>query len=1050
MNMKNIPLLLIAVLVSLQMNAQTYTFETEIPSVFEFPDYGQILLSQEKSKEGKSSLMWEWSGTSTLRITDARNLNAASNSFGNRGGITFWIYNEKSRTTPLLIRFMDDDNNVCYQFDFNLTFTGWKACWMAFINMKDALGEPAKRVTGVNLTMELVAPEDEEDSRFFIDRFRIFNPLNAQTMPDAQIPENNVMVNGGTPTHWGRLWEWERLEYDTPLPQTVTAQEKDDIEKVRQHIRTAYRMSAYDGTSLIETLRKEGIGAKGTTGVKPLVTKTDPLYNKDTDYNLTDLTTTLYRLSRAYWGSKNEEAKTMFVEVMKWAMDQGFSVGSCMGGNDHYGYEIRNTFIAALWMKEPLREAGILNEVAQTIAYWSGLPETRQPYELKREQLADSWNTLLVGRLCAALMYETDAEQLRALRALYRWIDQSLCITPGTIGGIKPDFSGFHHGGHYPAYSVPGYASVGEVIGFGYETEFGISRQGKETFKEALMAVGRYSNRIDWGIGLCGRHPLSTSNRISAKAQLAFARLARAFSPLDRELASEFLRINQDAGSSFIKEFTEQGIESTSPSGFFPYNWSCFGVFRKDNWMLSLKGYNKWVWGSEIYTSANRYGRYQSYGSTQIIVGSEVDSRWEQPGWDWNRLPGTTTIHLPFERLNSPSGGTLMQRSEETFSGATDLAGEYGMFATKIKEATTATFTPSFVARKSVFCVGNRAVCIGTGIHNKQENPSYIFPTETTIFQQKLNADDESFRWNGTAITEFPYRHEETMENTAVLSDLTGNYYRIESARNVVLLKQEQESRNAETKAVTRGKFATAYIDHGIDPVNDGYEYMITLQATEEDKANMHTKPYRVLKKDNTAHIVEDIKEKVVGYALFEAYQNPEDRFILSATGETLVMLQYDETNELQMSVCDPNINIGDNSYTTTNLSAPVEKKIVLQGEWTLENPNPNVTLSGSEQDQTTVLTVSCVNGLPVHLKLHKERGTSIREEPTGTYFFVDGETLVISGNEVGNVSIYNMQGVCIRHLKKDKTVLRCTLPQGIYIVNMQFSKGSKMCKVLI
>lgn len=327
----------------------------------------------------------------------------------------------------MLIRFVDDANNVCYQFDFNLTYTGWKACWMAFINMKDALGEPAEKVTGVNLTMELVAPEDDEDSRFFIDRFKIFKPLNAQTMPDAQIPENNVVVNGGTPTHWGRLWEWEMLEYDTPLPETVTTAEKADIEKVRQNVKIAYKMSAYDATTLIETLKKEGIGAQGVVGVKPLVTKTDPQYNKVTEYNLTDLTTILYRLSRAWWGSKNEEAKVMFIEVMKWAMDQGFFIGSCMGGNDHYGYEIRNAFIASLWMKEPLREAGILDDVAKTIAYWSGLPETRQPYELERGELADSWEYIIGGTAVqAALLYETDAEQLRALRSLYRWIDQSL------------------------------------------------------------------------------------------------------------------------------------------------------------------------------------------------------------------------------------------------------------------------------------------------------------------------------------------------------------------------------------------------------------------------------------------------------------------------------------------------------------------------------------------------------------------------------------------------------------------------------------------------
>lgn len=87
--MRNIYSFFIVAFFSLQMNAQTYNFETEIPSVFEFPDLGQIMLSVEKAKEGKSSLLWEWSGTSILRITDTKNLNDANNSFSNRGELLF-------------------------------------------------------------------------------------------------------------------------------------------------------------------------------------------------------------------------------------------------------------------------------------------------------------------------------------------------------------------------------------------------------------------------------------------------------------------------------------------------------------------------------------------------------------------------------------------------------------------------------------------------------------------------------------------------------------------------------------------------------------------------------------------------------------------------------------------------------------------------------------------------------------------------------------------------------------------------------------------------
>lgn len=82
--------------------------------------------------------------------------------------------------------------------------------------------------------------------------------------------------------------------------------------------------------------------------------------------------------------------------------------------------------------------------------------------------------------------------------------------------------------------------------------------------------------------------------------------------------------------------------------------------------MVTLKGYTTDVWGSEIYRKDNRYGRYQSYGSVQIMgYPSRLASGYDENGWDWNRLPGTTTIHLPFELLDSPLPGTTMAHSKE-------------------------------------------------------------------------------------------------------------------------------------------------------------------------------------------------------------------------------------------------------------------------------------------------------------------------------------------------------------------------------------------------
>ena len=1054
--MKKPFILAAATLFSFLLNAQSYTFEDEVPDVFEQPtDAGFITLTTERSKEGAKSLLWTWYGQSTLRVTDKTSFNTANNGFSNRGGVTFWIYNEKKRDTPLHVRFVDENGNVCYQFHFNLEHTGWKACWMAFINMKDANWQKVTRVSGVNLTMEVISPveEGESDGRLFIDRFKILNSLPAQTMPDAQIPDNNYVVNSGPPTHWGRLWEWEQLEYDMPLPQAVTAEESADLKKLADNIKASYKRSALDVTNLLATLRSEGIGIEGVTPVKPLVTKNDPFYSSSKEYNLTNLTTLLNQLSRAAIGSNNAEAREMFPKVMKWAMDQGFSFGSCMGGNDHYGYEIRNTFIATLWMKDALAEAGILNEVADAISYWAALPETRQPYDLERDQLPDCWNTLTVARLCAALLYETEAEQLRAVRSLFRWVSQSLCITPGTIGGIKPDFTGFHHGGHYPAYSVPGYAAIGEMLSHACGTQFGLDTDGKETFKNALLAVGRYTNNIDWGIGVCGRHPLRGTSKISVKGQQAFAHLARAYTPVDRELAAEFLRICEDntaASTKLVNEFLALGITPAAQEGFAVFNWSCFGTFRKDNWMLSLKGFNKYVWGSEIYTSNNRYGRYQSYGSTQLIVGSEADSRWDHDGWNWNRLPGTTTIHLPFDRLNSPQSGTLMMRSTETFSGASHLLGKYGVFATKIKEGNLAYFTPSFVARKSVFCIGNRAIYIGTGINCTQTQPN-IYPVETTLFQQKLNADAESFLFEDTSMDGFPINQTEDLNAVTLFSDLIGNYYRVEAGQQVVMLKQDQTSKHSETKANTNGKFATLYISHGYNPTDASYEYMMAIQPEAAQIAGLHEKSYNVLRKDHVAHIVEDKLEGVIGYALFEPYSDENGQYVVSADEELLIMLQQGLNENLLISVCDPNINIGDDSYTTTSVSMPITKEFVLKGLWKMAIDNINISIFPNISTGTTLVVANCINGESLQFGLDKESdATSIVALSDDQNVSVEGNVLIVKGDNAVLVEVFDLQGICIKSVHKADYELRIVLPKGAFIVQQKLDGVIFRDKIII
>ncbi len=151
--------------------------------------------------------------------------------------------------------------------------------------------------------------------------------------------------------------------------------------------------------------------------------------------------------------------------------------------------------------------------------------------------------------------------------------------------------------------------------------------------------------------------------------------------------------------------FKKEGIQpAQAPQGFFVYNYGSAGIFRRADWMVTLKGYTTDVWGSEIYTKKitvtdviRVMAPCRLWGKGNPV--SRAGSGFVQEGWDWNRLPGTTTIHLPFNLLDSPLKGTTMARSKENFSGSSSLDGKNGMFAMKLAERDYENFTPDFVAR---------------------------------------------------------------------------------------------------------------------------------------------------------------------------------------------------------------------------------------------------------------------------------------------------------------------------------------------------------------
>lgn len=957
MTRKFFQLLFILTYLSSSAFAQFVSFEEEIPCNFKSSDKQELALSSSYYKEGSKSLEWKFSPNSILDIPSESVFTLEGDN-----GITLWIYNEKPQQDSLRFEFYSPNGHVSHHFGFRLYAAGWRACWISFKHMQG--DKQDKKIAGYRI----IAPN--RTGRVFIDRLTFpVKKINDRTTPDLQMPTNNSLTYRDL-WHWCRVWQWEQYQYDLPLSESLTTDEKQELATVEARLTAILDtpkapkkgISKAYSTFKAANIRPSSNGFTGAPVVAP-----DELNRRKGELSWNDLEDMLSGFAYdAYYNHSAQSAKNYFL-VWDYAINQGFAFGSGMGTNHHYGYQVRKIYTTAWLMRDAIWKAPNRDNILSALIFWSALQETRIPFQYGRDELLDSWHTLLMAKTVSALLFVDERERARALAGLSRWLSGSLQYSPGTIGGIKVDGTTFHHGGFYPAYTTGVLAMVGQFIALTSHTRYVPTMEARQVLKSAFISMRNYCNIYEWGIGISGRHPFGGSmkeNDVAAFAYLALAGdLSGESNTFDHHLAADYMRLcNNDTPEAIY--FRKEGITpAKAPQGFFVYNYGSAGIFRRNDWMVTLKGYTTDVWGSEIYRKDNRYGRYQSYGSVQIMgYPSRKASGFDENGWDWNRLPGTTTIHLPFDLLDSPLPGTTMAHSKENFSGSSSLEGKNGMFAMKLMERNLKNFTPDFVARKSVFCFNNRMICLGTGISNSNAS----FPTETTLFQSTFQKGKSDI-YVDSKLKDVPFHQELNDGKRHCIQDGYNNYYLV-NGDNVQIQIARQDSHHEKNRAKTQGTFASAYINHGAAPQNAGYEYMVLIQPSPKElDAARRKAPYQILHKDSIAHVVIDKQTGITAYAAFETYLPQKDELFLSIPAETMVMQKQSGSN-LLLSVCDPNLNISEKAFTTKEPSRPIEKKLILKGQWKCKTLQEDVTVEVGQTE--TVLTVTCRHGQPIEFIL--------------------------------------------------------------------------------
>jgi hypothetical protein len=258
------------------------------------------------------------------------------------------------------------------------------------------------------------------------------------------------------------------------------------------------------------------------------------------------------------------------------------------------------------------------------------------------------------------------------------------------------------------------------------------------------------------------------------------------------------------------------------------------------NYYLSAKIISKRTYGTESLNGENIKGYYLPLGATNIkTTGFEYNKIF--PVWDWNRVPGTTalqnadaaTLKGYLVGVNQYGGGV-----SNGAEGIIAFSGEY----------------QSLQARKSYFFMDNVMVCLGSGITTPQYNNVI-----TSVNQCYLKGIPELI--NHRSVRPLNQEKETILNLKGVFNDGVGYYFPAKQSVTVQRLSQSGTWRsinNAGSDSLITSNVFSVWLNHGMQPVNQSYAYMVLPGKTLAGFKKWMVKPLVTIVKNDS--IVQAIK----------------------------------------------------------------------------------------------------------------------------------------------------------------------------------------------
>lgn len=937
------------------VNAQTIT-ETNSDQVNTLwsSQGGKIEKSEVSRLYKKNAIAWKWQANSILSVQNLPK-NAVKNE---RSTFLLWIYNPIALKDSLHIKAAQDEHNF-FSFNVGLNFKGWRTVWVMFHRDMKKNGAPEQ----INM-LSITPPSSADKGILYFQDARIIEEINPRSpMQDEQVPYVNKGVENTANAHWSALYYFSQFpqpDYSKPAPPLPysTARELDSIQKREEAI--IFEQNKLPKNITLQSLQEEVKWwdihkINGIYVGKPIFSMNDKEILKKEQLlskNIKDYTTLMLNIALKKAKSNNPSEKKelthLFLSLLDYMHYQGWAYGSGMGALHHLGYNFQGYYASCLLMKEEIEAEGLLKQTNEDMYWFSGLGRIFQPKEELPHANLDVFNTILNGMLCSVLMSESLQQKNERMHAFSRWLSANMLPITSIKGAFKPDGAVVHHGTLYPAYGIGGIKGLSEVVYALHGTEFSVSTEAFNSFKNILLTMHRYANPRHWPISLAGRHP--TGNfKVSPYPFLMAARAAN--NGWDKELASAYILIRNSAKDQWTQKFQEKGISAHYPQGHWNVNYGVLDIHRREDWLLTIRGHNRYFVTHESYPGHNVFGRFLTYGHLEVLFNENnkdnPPSHFQDKGWDWSLIPGATTLKLPIDSMRANiinaddySGVEEMLLSDEVFAGGTNLNNQ-GLFAMKL-HGNDKYNMGSFWANKSWFSFDDIVIALGSDIKNNRTDAE----TRTTLFQNYLGNEAKDLQKAGDW-TQKKCWFASQAKNAYL--DSRGIGYIIPNPKGLTLYKGLQDSRDQKDQGKTSGYFETLTLNHGSAPKNARYEYVMKIKTTPKAlnhfaKAIKKHQVYEILQQDLNIHSIWYKPLNIKAFSIFRANTPIQDSLLHSVDKPSLIMYQSSKkTSGYEIALTNPDIGFFEGETDIPIIEGKRKEVSIYSRKWYPTKPKESI-----------------------------------------------------------------------------------------------------------